>query len=658
MENQSNQTQDTQTNLAFISPESDVQQRIKRAESQIRDLAAVRNECLAMYRGEHYLFKASSLISSDTTMKDTARLIGGTSRLDPSKARGIRNLIPDFVRREVSIATTRAPVFDVLPTGTDRQKVEAANIAQKVALYGYGKWNFRDMITRAATMTIIMGESFAWPYFDTTIGPYIQGNVGIGDIRIKVLHANQVGWQPGVTFLDARWYVIQHVMPIDELVNMPGYMGGKLVGDATNSTIINTPTDDDHSLVFVTEYIERPCPKYPNGRRVTIANERKIFEDRTYPLVDRERNVIDEPFLVRLVKDVDPENDRPRSLVADLVDPQRAINNIESSKLEAKNLGLVPQMVTKNLRPSIPKVEPVPGSIYHLRGDGDFGWVPPPPAQIFSNLEDMKQSSINDMGRIAAQNDPPKNIESSKALQVYNERDVSARAIFLSNTADFYAEVMRRCLILMQIYATEPRLIRINGENGSETIENFTGAQLADEIDVRVSPASIEPRTREGVSQLAIQLLQMGKIDTQRALLAIQSGSLEKLTESYDKDVARANRVIQSLKEGPEVFLSGSGMPSPDGSGELVPDFMPRKFDNVSVHKQVFEDWMKSVDFENLDEAVREAALTYYEGLESLEQRRAAAEQQQQIEMAQGLGMANAAKPTSAGQPSLPTPDG
>ena len=99
-------------------------------------------------------------------------------------------------------------------------------------------------------------------------------------------------------------------------------------------------------------------------------------------------------------------------------------------------------------------------------------------------------------------------------------------------------------------------------------------------------------------------------------------------------------------------------MPSPDGSGELVPDFMPRKFDNVSVHKQVFEDWMKSVDFENLDEAVREAALTYYEGLESLEQQRAAAEQQQQIEMAQGLGMANAAKPTSAGQPSLPSPDG
>ena len=91
----------------------------------------------------------------------------------------------------------------------------------------------------------------------------------------------------------------------------------------------------------------------------------------------------------------------------------------------------------------------------------------------------------------------------------------------------------------------------------------------------------------------------------------------------------------------------------PDGT----PDFMPRKFDNVSVHKQVFEDWMKTVDFEQSDPVIKEAAMLYYDGLDKLEQQRAAEEQQRQIQMAQGLGMANAAKPGGAGVPSLPSAD-
>lgn len=634
-----------------VPPPPEIVKRVERAKKQIKQLAGLRNECLAMYRGDHYQFQPGALVNASGVLNDSTRLIGPASGVEPYRAKAVRNFIPDFVRREVSIATTRTPVFDVLPTGTDREKIEAANVAQKVALYGHDKWKFRDLATRVATLAVITGEGFAWPYFDSTVGPYIQEGVGVGEIKIRILHANQVGWQPGVAYDDSRWYVVQHVLPIDEVKEMFGYMGGDLRGDASTSTLINTPNDEDNSLVLVTEYLERPSSKYQHGRRLTIANGRQIVKERPYPLVDRDDNVIDEPVLVRLIRDVDPENDRPRGMVADLVGPQRAINDLESRKLEAKNLGLLPMLITKNLRPTAPAIKPVPGAIYNLRGDGEFGWSPPIPAQIITQLNDMKQTTLDDMGRIVAQNDPPKNIESSKALQVYNERDVSARAVFLSNVAEWYARTMQRCLMLVQRHYTEPRVIRINGINGSESIDNFTGAQLSDEIDVRVSPASIEPRTREGVANVVNQLLQMGKVDVQRGLLAIQNGSLEKLTESYDKDVARANRVIQSLKEGPETFLAGQGMP--DGT----PDFMPRKFDNVSVHKQVFEDWMKTVDFEQSDPVIKEAAMLYYDGLDKLEQQRAAEEQQRQIQMAQGLGMANAAKPGGAGVPSLPSAD-
>lgn len=645
----SQEYKDSTKDIILSPPPPDVVERIDRGKRQIKEQSGLRNECLALYRGDHYQFQPASLVSSSGSLQDVSRLIGPSAGVEPYRAKAVRNFIPDFVRREVSIATTRTPVFDVLPTGTDRKKIEAANIAEKVALYGYDKWNTREIAVRVSTLAVITGEGFAWPYFDNSIGPYLNDEgVGVGEIRIRVLHGNQVGWQPGMTFSESRWYIVEHVRPIDEVKKMSNFVGGDLQPDASTSTLLNTPQDENSNLILVTEYVERPCPKYPNGRRLTIANNRLLVPERPYPLVGKDNKVIDEPFLVRLIKDVDPENDRPRGMVADLIGPQRAINDLESRKLEAKNLGLLPMMVTKNLKPSIPAIKPIPGAIYNLQGQGEIGWVPPIPPQIITQINDMKMATLDDMGRIVAQNDPPKNIESSKALQVYNERDVSARAVFLSNVAEFYGTLMQRCLVLVQRHYDEPRVIRINGINGSESIDNFTGAQLVDEIDVRVSPASIEPRTREGVSAVVNQLIQMGKVDLQKGLQAIQLGSLEKLTESYDKDVARANRVIQSLKEGPEVFLQGNDMP--DGT----PSFMPRKFDNVTIHKQVFEDWMKTVDFEQSEQAIQEAALLYYDGLTQLEQQRQAEEQQQQMQMAQGLGMANAAKPSMAGTPSLP----
>lgn len=88
---------------------------------------------------------------------------------------------------------------------------------------------------------------------------------------------------------------------------------------------------------------------------------------------------------------------------------------------------------------------------------------------------------------------------------------------------------------------------------------------------------------------------------------------------------------------------------------EEVPGWMPRPFDNIRVHKQVFEDFMKTTDYDALDDPGKEAASIYYDTLLRLEaevQAKADAAQQAQ---AQQLGMNNAAAPqTAAPLPSLP----
>jgi hypothetical protein len=56
-------------------------------------------------------------------------------------------------------------------------------------------------------------------------------------------------------------------------------------------------------MVMLTQYFERPCPKYIQGRYYAIANNRNVVAPADYPLKDTDGQVIDEPILHRLAWD-------------------------------------------------------------------------------------------------------------------------------------------------------------------------------------------------------------------------------------------------------------------------------------------------------------------------------------------------------------------
>lgn len=102
---------------------------------------------------------------------------------------------------------------------------------------------------------------------------------------------------------------------------------------------------------------------------------------------------------------------------------------------------------------------------------------------------------------------------------------------------------------------------------------------------------------------------------------------------------------------GPEVFLSEPPVMGPDGLPTA--SWMPRKQDSLPVHRTIFADFSKSVEYENSEPAIQEAINLYLEALDMLEQQKAAQQAAQQMQMAQSLGMDNASKPTAA--PPLPS---
>jgi len=630
----------------------DVDMRVERAKRTLAEIAPRNNECMEFWRGNQYIYR-----SKENYLVKQGTLIGeGKPR---HRVRTTRNLILPIVRHEVAYATQRVPSYQVAPAKNDPEIISAAAVAERVAAYGYTEWGIQQVTEEVITHSIVShtGEGFAWPYFDTSVGPYVdtgEGSVGLGEIRIEVLGPNEVAWETGVSFDDSPWYVVRRAIPKEEVEGLPGFVGGKIVADAQADPILS---DSGPDLVLLTDYLERPSSTNPAGRRLTMANNRIILPPEEYPYTNAQGEVIDAPVLHKLSYILDPDSDRDIGLGPSFLDPQRTINDCTNKQLEWKNLALFPQMMSpagsfpKKFRPT-----DVPGAhyVYNPVAPGqEPKWRETP--QIPRELSELKAEAISDMQRIASQQDIPHGVEAGKAISVLIEKDQNARQSFLARLARFHSGLMKHCLNLVSVHYSEQRTLKVNGRNGWENIADFRGADLKGQIDVIVMPDSIEPRTRQALEQRVLSYADRQWITPEKAMAAIEQGTAADLVDSYELDVARAHRVIQKIVAGPEIFLQDPLQPSPDGTLGDVPSWMPRPFDNVPVHYSIFTDFAKTVEFERQDDDVKEAVYLYIQGLDYLKQQAMLEQQQQAAAQAQQLGMANATRPPgNAQQPSLP----
>lgn len=638
-----------------IKPPPGVEEKLKRGRDAMRSEAPQRNEYLAFARGEQYRWvePSSNILRSQST----------TSNYDGSgkprhRVRSVRNFIFDHVETLVAAATERIPGYSIAATSTDPRREGAARLARKVAYYGYEPWGVDTATERAIRYAVIADEGFVWPYFDNTIGPYyeVEGPDGgptplaEGEIRHRVFGPNEVFWEPGVRFEESRWHGIEQARDLDATMEMEGYVGGKLDPDAQQAETSQRDVTQER-LVMVTDYLERPTPRRPDGRWITLANGRVIVQERKYPCVDAEGKVLDEPVLHRLTYAEDPDSERGLGLVRHLIDAQRTLNHAVSKIAEWMNLAPNPQIVVLNGRLK-DKLNDQPGAVFRAVGtEIKFRPIPPLPPEVFT----QKEEATADMARIAAQNDIPAQVESGKGIEQLRSKDLGRHSTFFKNLARFHSRLARHNLYLVQRHYSVPRLLKVQGDRGIERIPDFLGSQLLGEVDVRVSPDSLEPRTRESIEAKILAFADRGWVTPHAAMAAINSGTAESLVEGYERDVARANLVIQKIKDGPETLFNTPprrpfqgeepGLDETGAPREYMPGWLPRPFDNVRVHLDVFADWMKSGEYDALPPPQMEAANAYYDALLGIEATQRAQQAAAQEEMAQALGSANAARP-------------
>jgi hypothetical protein len=687
-----------------------VSQRVARGRQHARRDALKRRLCTKFLNSQTYWF-----INDQQRLNFQQNLAPAApgSGKPPQRIRNTYNFIKPIVMGKVSAASQRIPGYEIVPSGTDSQRIHAARLAEKVAVYGYDKWNVRRVTVKVMTLAIgAGGEGFAMPYFDPNVGPFLvppideetgqpSGEpVGQGEIKIRVYNGSQVGWEPGVDFLDSPYWIVESAEPADEVMNLPGFYGEELKPDTSTADI---PGDrgSDGQLVTVTRYYERPCPKYPDGRVLTMAAGRIIIDYRLvdpeatapwepWPLIGPDGQAVDEPILHRLTWDIDVENDRPLGLTWELIDPQRTLQDIWNKLLELKNRALNARLIAEEGSITSP-ITDEPGSVvtYKNRGNG----IAPPQWEDVSNaasiarpLMDMfslMRETMRELG-FDTQLEAQANV-AAKTVNAVIEQNAAKWQSFLGDAADWHSRLMRHCLSLVAHHYSEKRILALRGPFGPETIADFTGAQLMSEVDIRVLPGSLDYMTKDQVTQRVLAYADRGWITPQQAMVAISSGNADILVQSLELDISRIDRIIRKIMDGsimdmptrvetidrqvPSIGPDGQPMMDP-ATGQTVMETIPQQVevpgwmpmdmvDDLSVWRSRLGDFMKTDSYTDLPPEGQESAKLIMQAIDDLQRRQAQRQVDQQNAAAEQLGMANAARPQQAkGVPDQAQPAG
>lgn len=683
---------DKQAKTARESLPSDVDARLKRGRDGLAEVQARRQLGIQFANGHHF----SELNDDGTkiTNLSTSTVAQGGEKPD-HRVRRSHDIVSPMLKRKISSATQRDPEWESTAVTSDPEDYAASRIAGRLARAGYELWGFPEAEAKALWWAMVTEEAFGRATWDGTVGPYTdvsthpeadvedeEGNKpyegkpdpenptwrGRGEISVTIYSGLEVLWEPGVDFEKSRWYAVEHARAIEEIEDEPGFLrvgGEKLTADASTSpTGRLTPREKKGAkLCIVTEYFERPCPKYPQGRWGTYANGRKIFKDETYPLRDGKGQVVDRPCLRRLIYDVDGANDRARGLVQKIVDVVRSYDQSINKQSEYSQIGLVAQMLAAE---GVLLTDPTdePGLILEYDRTLANGEKPewreniPFPPELF----EMEEKAEARFSKISFDEDIPPQVESGKAIGQVTELNRAAWQKFIDDFDRFRSGLMSDCLVIAQRKYGGDRIMKFRGTTGWEPVGDFTGADIRSQTDVAVKQTATGTQTRPQIEQRIMQLVQTfpNVFPPEVVIEALNSANPEKLIQGYENDVGRAHRVIEQLRDG--TFWDQPDRPALPGEEVLkevngrpmVPGWLPRPFDSLPVLKAALENWMKTDDWDRGEVRMKDASLFFYQKLLDLETQRATREAEVQEQMAEEQGQANATRESAKPMPSLP----
>lgn len=542
------------------------------------------------------------------------------------------NLAQPVVRTEYAKLIKNRPIVDVLARSDEKSDIDSAAVGDKV-LNNYVEKHFHMSKVRRSTLMwvlicgfagifvdydrTLLGESKVYvdaegnpildprvieqlkqQYADLEEDPPVQ-NIAQGDLVFKVASPFQLVWDfSQLDIHDASWGIFSDVLDCDEVYRRwgkeiegssnvePGVLEKRLLMKADLTQKLELKKVSSQKLAQVNRLFIKPGHrKFPKGLEFVYTDQEAIYAS-VFPFQHGElpfSTMGHVPF---------PVSRYSLSVLQQVRGPVLEISKTESQLIENRNLMANPPWIEYTQHRLPDEIENKPGmrlKIDYVPGLADPHPVEMPemPAYVQNLIETLKEHVLEISGQgETSQGKVPAGARSGVAIAYLQEEDDTK----LGPTVLEYEEMIERVAgqtlsVIAQKYDA-PRTIRIYKRHSDPEVFDFMGNMLAGVDGVEVQAGSALPRSKAAKQQFILDLWDR-KLEQDprrvREMLELSEGD----PEEWEVDINQAERENSRLEQGEQ---------------QPVEDWY-----NHQAHHYIHRRYMKSADFEELDEGAQNA---------------------------------------------------
>lgn len=535
----------------------------------------------------------------------------GQSHINPNDpnapVRLTANKIGGIVERLIAKLTKDAPIPEARPVSDNDNDVSSARVGTRILAHECDRLDWKPSLTQFMFWPTVIGTGYMHVWWDANSGDTIgtdddDSTLFVGEVCLEHVPAWELVVDPSaMSMRDATWCIRTTTMTTEAAWERwdIGLSGGA-ARSLTQQVLALGQMDIDaanNDWVDVHQFWMKPCKAAPKGRVITWSGT-EVIEDKPFPYEHGEL-----PFVqCNLLPGVGTR--MGRTVVNDLVPLQTDYNDSLSRfatirrQLTPKFIGAVGQIDPSRITSRVETLLYMPG----------VAQTPPhlemPNASWAQQFTLGMEKDENDMGERAGVNDATRGEAASSApaagIMALQEADDTKLSISASELATFISHVGRQILLLCKQYWDEERTVRVWSDDNQIESARYSGADIADRLDVHVSSESALPRSKAARVQMAMELQARfpAAFDLQMLMNVLDLPGTDLITRSLDIDTRKTNRMLSALLKGenPEV----------------------KPYDNHVIALKIINDFRKSIDYDNLpieDQARIDAFAAIHESL-------------------------------------------
>jgi hypothetical protein len=546
------------------------------------------------------------------------------------------NKVRPAIRREIVKLTKEEAQFYVVPNSTEPDDVAGAKVGENLVDFVLDESHFNARRRTATWWASITGTGFMKSYCPDIDMPIVYEAPSPFAIFVGNVQEETIEGQPYI-------FANQAVTPEKayELYGVdlkPDTYANSSSLEQRFLSAIGVKVDTTKDLVYLKEIWIKPCRDYPTGAMLVIGGQQilyayaqkahetpdapvqiEMFENNSSTLPNK-LSETDYPFEHNMypfdkITHVPSGSFYGTSIIDDLISLQKEYNRSRSQITESKNRTAKPQMAVQKGSVEVNKITSEPGLIIQYSpgfDKPDYLHNPELPSYVIQDQDRIigDFDEITSQGKISRGQAPP-GIEAASAIAYLQEENDDILYWTIASIEEMVASVGRKTLSLVQQFWTDQKMISIVSKNNSYETMIFKASDVKNNTDFRVETQSMAPRSRAAKQAYITGLMKDGLLPPEKGMRYLQLNETNRLYDELQADARHAQRENFMMKT--------SGQP-----------IMVNDFDNHVTHDYEHALFMKSQEYEQLDQTVKDAILNHWR------EHKTRSDTQMQIQQVQG----------------------